>query len=76
MLQGNLIGTDAAGTKAIRNDLGINVEGGDDNLIGGTAAGEGNVISGSFEAGVQIEAGDPDDGEAGEEPGPATGNEL
>jgi hypothetical protein len=72
--QGNLIGTNAAGTGAIPSGLGINVEGGDDNLIGGTSAEEANVISGNAFGGLQIEAGDATDPE--EEVGPGTGNAV
>ena len=73
-VQGNLIGTNAAGTAAIPSGLGINVEGGDDNLIGGTTADAANVISGNAFGGLQIEAGDATDPE--EEIGPGTGNEV
>ena len=73
-VQGNQIGTDAAGTAAIPSGLGVNVEGGDDNLIGGTSAEEANVISGNAFGGLQIEAGDATDPE--EEIGPGTGNEV
>jgi len=55
IVQGNLIGTDADGVKALGNGVGVNVEGGDGNLIGGAAAGEGNVISGSTYEGILIE---------------------
>ena len=49
-IQGNMIGTNAAGTAALStgNSFGItgqNIAGG--NIIGGTAAGQGNVISGN-----------------------------
>lgn len=73
-VQGNLIGTNAAGNAAIPSGLGVNVEGGDDNLIGGTAADEANVISGNAFGGLQIEAGDATDPE--EEIGPGTGNKV
>src|SRR3954451_14787396 len=47
-IQGNFIGTNADGTAAIPNlQGGINLAGGDTNLIGGAAAGAGNVISGN-----------------------------
>jgi CSLREA domain-containing protein len=47
-IQGNFIGTSADGTAAIPNlQGGINLAGGDTNLIGGAAAGAGNVISGN-----------------------------
>jgi hypothetical protein len=73
-VEGNLIGTNAAGTAAIPSGLGVNVEGGDDNLIGGTTAEAANVISGNAFGGLQIEAGDATDPE--EEIGPGTGNDV
>ncbi len=53
LVQGNYIGTDATGAKAIPNSLGINV-GGNDTTIGGTAAGARNIISGNSTDGVLI----------------------
>ena len=56
VVQGNLVGTNAAGTAAVPNTVGVHVETGSDrNRIGGTAAGEGNVISGNTEDGVLID---------------------
>ena len=55
-IQGNYIGTNATGTGAIANtDSGIRTGGGfsSNNLIGGTAAGAGNLISGNGQ-GVEI----------------------
>jgi len=47
-LQGNFIGTDASGTLARGNaEDGINLQGVSTNLIGGSAPGAGNLISGS-----------------------------
>src|SRR5207253_2225842 len=43
---GNRIGTDAAGATAVGNELGVLVTG-NNVVIGGSAAGAGNVISGS-----------------------------
>jgi hypothetical protein len=45
-VQGNHIGTDPTGTKAVANVYGINV-GGSNSTIGGTTTGAGNVISGN-----------------------------
>lgn len=53
-VQGNLIGTDATGAAAIRNDFsGVLIEGSANNTVGGTAPGAGNVISGNI-IGVEI----------------------
>jgi hypothetical protein len=57
VIQGNRIGTDPEGLVAIPNSLGVNIEGGDDNLIGGTADGEGNLISGNPVGAIQFESG-------------------
>ena len=48
VIQGNLVGTGPAGNSAAGNDIGIHVDVlANDVLIGGSAAGEGNVISGN-----------------------------
>jgi hypothetical protein len=75
-LQGNRVGTDVNGTTALPNGAGINVEGGDDNTIGGTGPGEGNLISGNAYDGLQLEDGDAEDEPQGEEAGPAAGNRV
>ncbi|MDQ4120907.1 MAG: dockerin type I domain-containing protein [Acidobacteriota bacterium] len=55
VIEGNYIGTNAAGNAALPNLLsGVSVSGGDNVRIGGTAAGTGNVISGNTENGVEI----------------------
>jgi hypothetical protein len=54
-VQGNYIGTDATGNAALGNDFGIALVGGSDNLIGGTAPGTGNVISGNGREGIYLD---------------------
>jgi titin len=51
VVQGNLIGTDAGGTVAVGNNIGVAVQG-SGNIIGGTASGAGNVVSGNRTDGV------------------------
>jgi titin len=53
-IQGNFIGTDATGAVAMGNGLGIWVNFCADNIIGGTASGARNVISGNTGANIQI----------------------
>jgi titin len=56
-VSGNFIGTDATGTAALGNLLGVYIyDGAKNNTIGGTAAGERNVISGNDFHGVAIYA--------------------
>jgi parallel beta-helix repeat protein len=53
VVQGNYIGTDAAGMNAVGNaEDGIWLAGASDNLIGGTAAGAGNLLSGNQWSGI------------------------
>lgn len=49
VIQGNFIGTNAAGTAAVRNNGGVTIFSSEftDNFIGGTAPGAGNLISGN-----------------------------
>src|SRR5262249_47815088 len=55
VIQGNRIGTNAAGTVAVPNTLnGIDIQGAVNNLVGGTAGGAGNLISGNGSDGVSI----------------------
>ncbi len=54
LVEGNLIGTDTTGTKAIPNVGGIVVNGASNTTIGGTSAVALNVISGNGAEGVQI----------------------
>ena len=54
LIEGNFIGTDPTGTRAVPNGVGIHLVGSDFNTIGGTAAGAGNVISGNLGDGVDL----------------------
>ncbi len=58
-LEGNYIGTNAAGTGPLGNsENGIVTEGGTTGItIGGTAAGAGNVVSGNGDVGIAVESG-------------------
>jgi titin len=54
-VQGNFIGTDVSGTIALANIFaGVRFTRADDNTVGGTAAGAGNLISGNNGDGVSI----------------------
>jgi titin len=55
VLQGNLIGTSAAGTAALPNGIdGVAIVNASRNTVGGTAAGAGNLISGNGRFGVSL----------------------
>jgi CSLREA domain-containing protein len=54
LVQGNIIGLDESGINALPNVTGIEISGGSNNTIGGTAAGARNVISGNDDTGVLI----------------------
>ena len=55
VIEGNLIGTDVTGTKALANSAtGVYIDDGSNNTIGGTTAGAGNVISGNGSFGIEI----------------------
>lgn len=56
-IQSSFIGTNTAGSAAIANVVGINVSGGSNNIIGGTAAGTRNVISGNSNSGILVASG-------------------
>src|SRR5205823_10058508 len=47
VIQGNRIGTDIAGTSALGNSIGIEMDNGGGHTIGGTDPGAGNLISGN-----------------------------
>ena len=53
LVEGNLIGTDASGTHAVPNLLGLDTSNG--STIGGTAPGAGNVISGNTLDGINVD---------------------
>src|SRR5439155_5863363 len=53
-VQGNYIGTDKTGSVALGSEVGVAVFSGSGNLIGGTAAGAGNVISGNQYEGIDV----------------------
>jgi len=59
-IRGNYIGTDSGGTVAIGNTLdGVDIfDGSKHNVIGGSVAGEGNLISGNNQFGVNIAGAD------------------
>ncbi len=54
IVEGNYIGTDVSGTVAVGNFQGVVILGSSGNVIGSSAPGAGNVISGNFSAGIQI----------------------
>jgi uncharacterized repeat protein (TIGR01451 family) len=56
VVEGNFIGTDASGTKAIPNLYGLSI--GVNDTVGGTTAGARNVISGNVQYGVYGDVGD------------------
>jgi hypothetical protein len=56
VVEGNLIGTSAAGTVGLPNNVGVAIEfGASNNTIGGTTGGAGNVISGNNSVGVNLQ---------------------
>lgn len=63
-IQGNLIGTNAAGTARVPNSDGVRIQNARGNTIGGTVAGARNVISGNGLIGVNIIAEFGGDGNA------------
>jgi parallel beta-helix repeat protein len=54
IIEGNLIGTDVTGTNDLGNGMGVAIENGSDNIIGGTTAGARNIISGNNSYGIVI----------------------
>lgn len=58
-VQGNRIGTDVSGTEVLGNTFeGVDVDGGSNNTIGGTASGAGNTISGNGSDGIELDDSD------------------
>jgi hypothetical protein len=55
-VQGNLIGTNAAGDAGLGNATGVRIESGADNRVGGIASNAPNVISASTNFGIEIVA--------------------
>jgi hypothetical protein len=53
-IEGCYLGTDVTGTLALGNKEGVLIEDGSGNLIGGTGAGAGNLISGNSFSGVEV----------------------
>jgi hypothetical protein len=51
---GNYIGTDVTGTKKLANNNGVQINGGANNTVGGTAAGSRNLLSGNTRDGILI----------------------
>jgi uncharacterized repeat protein (TIGR01451 family) len=59
LIEGNLIGTDIGGARPLGNGgFGVNVNNAPGTVVGGTAAGARNIISGNVGGGVQLGAGD------------------
>ena len=56
-IEGNFIGTDAAGTNAVPTGLGILINGGSNTRVGGTAPAQRNLISGTWDFGLAVASG-------------------
>jgi hypothetical protein len=54
VIQGNMIGTDVTGTKALPNDTGLCLCAVSGNTVGGTAPGAGNLVSGNKDFGISV----------------------
>jgi titin len=57
IVKGNYIGTNASGSAAIPNSIGVDIPGGQGNIIGGTTPGEGNVVAYNTSHGVRVDGG-------------------
>src|SRR5207245_227706 len=53
-IEGNYIGTDITGLLAVPNYVGVEIAASEDNTIGGTATGAGNLISGNTGPGISL----------------------
>jgi hypothetical protein len=54
VVRSDFLGTDATGTAAQPNQIGIEIVGSGKNTLGGTAAGQGNLVSGNRGAGIHL----------------------
>jgi len=54
LVEGNYIGTDVSGNSALGNSTGVLIDSSSNDIVGGTAPGAGNVISGNNSIGIQI----------------------
>jgi uncharacterized repeat protein (TIGR01451 family) len=54
VVQGNFIGVDVTGAKALPNVIGLSISSGDMNLIGGTTPAARNIISGNNGDGIEV----------------------
>ena len=61
IVAGNLVGTDATGSTAFANTTGILNQNAPGTVIGGTASGEGNLVSGNTGSGIVIDGTDSAD---------------
>lgn len=53
-VKGNLIGVDSTGMNSLANEIGIQINGSWNDLIGGASIGDQNVISGNFGPGIEV----------------------
>jgi uncharacterized repeat protein (TIGR01451 family)/CSLREA domain-containing protein len=54
LIQGNIIGPDRTGTAELQNSTGIELDRASNTLIGGTAPGQGNLISGNHDDAIRV----------------------
>lgn len=59
VVRGNLVGTNASGTVAVGNSVGIVLDGARDAMIGGPSASSRNVISGNVNTGIELSGAGP-----------------